>query len=67
MDATPKKLNPDITLHTPAKNKVGFILECTLLYPQSLHDYHNDYPVVLSLSELQYHSVNYLQLLRYMS
>ena len=39
-------LNQDIILNTPAENQIGLILEYTLLYPKSLHDYHIDYHLV---------------------
>ena len=42
------KVKPDLVqriLRTKADSHEGFIVECDLLYPHSLHDHHSDYPL----------------------
>lgn len=36
----------DTILATPTDSPIGYIVECDIVYPQELHDLHNEYPLL---------------------
>ena len=45
---SPHQLNYDFIKGLEPEGEVGCIIQCSLEYPVALHDYHSDYPLVIS-------------------
>ena len=51
---SPDDITLEHILSTPSNSPVGYILQCTLAYPEHLHDQHSDYPLAPEKKSISY-------------